>query len=170
MNKNTEFEKEKLRAIQAVFEESVKNNTIENMEAYTDENFSFVSFTDKSFDNFQSFKQQWKVTRTQMIGNGAFETQLNPNPSLVLGDIAICHGNANNSMVDKKGKPYEFSTHWTVVLKCNEGEWKVLRAHNSLDPFANPMLKNGIKKALLWTGLLAFVGGSAIGAAVMAIV
>lgn len=71
-------------------------------------------------------------------------------------------------MVDRKGDLCEFTTHWTVILKRNDGEWKVVRAHNSLDPFANPMLKSSVKKALFWMGLLAFLGGSAVGALVMA--
>ncbi len=151
-----ESSREQLRALQAIFENAVKNNTIEDMREHIDDDFSFVSFTDKSFDNFDAFAKQWKISRDEMIGSGSFTTQLNPEPAHFEGDIAICKGNASNQMLDKKGKAFEYSSNWTVIFKQSEGVWKVLRAHNSLDPFKNPMLVSGVKKYVFKMSAIAF--------------
>lgn len=151
-----ESSREQLRALQVIFEKAVMNNTIEDMREHIDDDFSFVSFTDKSFDNFDAFAKQWKISRDEMIGNGSFTTQLNPDPALFEGDIAICKGNANNQMNDRKGKSFEYGSNWTVIFKQTNGVWKVLRAHNSLDPFKNPMLVSGVKKYVFKMSAIAF--------------
>jgi len=155
-------DREKLRLIQTVFEGAVKNNTIDDLKPYADPEFSFVSFTDRSFSNFDTFSKQWSRTRDEMVGAGSFSTKLDPVPSLFVGDVAVCSGNSLNNMVNNKGVAYEFTSHWTVVFKRRAGEWKILRAHNSLNPFSNPMLKHAVKNTILKTSLLAFILGGAI--------
>lgn len=151
-----ESSRQQLRELQSIFEQAVKNNSIEDMREHVDVDFSFVSFTDKSFDNFDTFAKQWKISRNEMIGSGSFVSQLNPEPAVFEGDIAICKGNASNTMVDKRDKTFEYSSNWTVVFKQTDGVWKVLRAHNSLDPFSNPMLRSGVKKHVFKMSLIAF--------------
>jgi len=153
-------EREKLREIQAVFEAAVENNTIDDLRPYTDTEFSFVSLSDRSFSDFDTFSLQWGLTRKQMVGSGRFTTHLNPQPSLFCGDIAICYGNSENKMLNSKGQIFDFTSHWTVVFRRKDGEWKVLRAHNSLNPFSNPMTKHAVKAMLVKVGVLAFIGGA----------
>jgi len=155
-------EREKLRAIQAIFEKAVANNSIEDMRPYTDPEFSFVSFTDRSFSDFDSFSQQWGRTRQEMVGAGSFSTQLDPEPSVFFDNTAVSYGNSKNNMVDSNGHAYEFTSHWTVVFRRRDGEWKVLRAHNSLNPFTNPMLKRAVKAMLIKYSLIAFVAGGVL--------
>lgn len=154
-----EEDRKKLRAIQAVFEKAVENNSIGDLRPYVDPGFSFVSFTDSEFDSFDAFEQKWSLTRKDMIGSGKFSTQLNPEPTLFLDEVAVCRGNSQNEMIDDKGAIYSFTSHWSVVFKRNDGEWKVLRAHNSLNPFSNPMLKHGVKKMIIKYSVLSFASG-----------
>lgn len=161
-----EEDRQELRAIQAVFEKALANNTIEDILPYAHKDFSFVSFTDRCFKDFASFAKQWKITRQQMLGEkGKFSSQLNPEPSFFYNDLAVCHGSATNQMTDKNGKDFEYTANWTVVCKKEEGEWKIVRAHNSLDPFANPMLVAGVKKKIVQASLAALTVGILIGAA-----
>jgi len=158
-NSNNERDREALLQLQALFEKAVENNSIEDVRAFTHADFSFVSFTDKSFNDFDSFKQQWDITRKQMVGSGRFATQLNPEPTFFMGDIAVARGNASNTMVDNKDIQYDFCSHWTVIFIRDKEEWKVLRVHNSLDPFANPMLVHGVKRKMMTFGLVSFAVG-----------
>jgi len=153
-------ERDKLRELKAIFEKAVENNTIEDMRPYTHPDFSFVSFTDKAFSDFDAFKKQWNITRENMIGSGSFTTSLEPQPTLFIGDIAVASGNATNNLVDTKGKHFTFQNHWTVIFQRAEGEWKVLRAHNSLDPFSNPMLVSGVKDKVTKFSLVSFLSGA----------
>jgi len=152
-------DRDKLRELQTIFENAVKNNTIENIRPFTHPEFSFVSFTDKSFGDFDSFKQQWNFTRKELVGTGSFSTQLNPAPTLFVDDTAIAYGNAKNSLLDARGRNFNFTNNWTVIFKRQDGEWKVLRAHNSIDPFANPMLLSGVKNKVIKYSALSFMGG-----------
>ena len=156
---NNEVDRVQLRNLQALFEKAVEKNNIEEIRRFIHPNFSFVSFTDKIFNDFDSFKQQWDITRKKMIGSGRFSTLLNPETTLFSDGIAIASGNASNSMVDNNGQQFNFSNHWTVIFKRDNDEWKVLRAHNSLDPFGNPMLINAVKKKVMKYSLLSFIGG-----------
>lgn len=160
-------EREALRTIQAIFENAVKNNTIDDLRPYIAPDFSFVSFTDRAFSDFDSFCKQWKITREEMVGNGSFSTALNPNTTLFVDDIAIASGNSENAMVDKTGALFNFESNWTVVFKRIDNQWKVLRAHNSLDPFTNPILKHGVKKILTKYCLLGFLLGASLCALVL---
>jgi ketosteroid isomerase-like protein len=154
-----EQERKQLREIQGIFEHAVEHNDIEQLRAHSDPDFSYVSFSDRAFSDFDAFKQQWQLTRDKMIGAGSFKTQLNPEPSLFIDDIAVCHGNSTNQMVNNAGENFEFSSNWTVIFKRTAGEWKVLRAHNSLNPFSNPMLNQAIKKSTLKLGVGLFAAG-----------
>lgn len=161
---NRDQDREQLRAIQAVFEQAIKNNSIEDIRQHTHKDFSFVSFTDRSFKDFDSFAKQWGVTRQQMLGKkGTFTSQLNPEPTFFYDDIAICHGCASNQMKDSHGKDFVYTSNWTVVCKKEQEDWKVVRAHNSLDPFANPMLVAGVKSRIIGAVITALILGIILG-------
>jgi len=157
-----EKSREELRELQQVFQHAVKNNSIGDMRTHTDKDFSFVSFTDKSFSNFDDFEKQWNISRQKMIGSGSFTTELNPETSLFFDDIAVCKGNANNHMIDAKGESFNYGSNWTVIFKKTDDAWKVLRAHNSLDPFSNPMLLSHVKKSVLKYAVSAFIVGGIV--------
>lgn len=154
-----EKDRSEMKAIQAVFEQAVENNTIDDLRPYVDPEFSFVSFTDTEFNHFDEFREQWSLTRKKMIGSGKFLTWLNPEPTLFFDQIAVCRGNSQNEMINDEGVVYNFTSHWSVIFRRNNGEWKIVRAHNSLNPFSNPMLVHGIKKRIIKYSLLSFFSG-----------
>lgn len=161
---NRDQDREQLRAVQAVFEQELKTNSIEDIREYTHKDFSFVSFTDRSFKDFDSFAKQWGLTRQEMLGqNGTFSSQLDPEPSFFYDDIAICHGCASSQMKDKTGKDFEYTSNWTVICKKEEDEWKVVRAHNSLNPFSNPMLIAGVKSRIIGAVSISLILGIVLG-------
>ncbi len=159
-NDEHKTDREKLRILKGIFEDAVENNSIEDMRPFVHPDFSFVSFTDRSFSDFDAFKKQWEITRKNMVGTGNFSTSLNPEPTLFIDNIAVSYGNADNKLVDKKGNHFEFQNHWTVIFRRVDDEWKVLRAHNSLNPFSNPMLASGVKNKVIKYSLLSFLGGA----------
>jgi len=161
MENHTE-EREKLREIQAIFEKAVSDNSINDLKPHCDPEFSYVSFTDRSFSDFESFSTQWDQTRQTMIGSGSFSTSLDPQPALFVDDIAVCYGNSQNKMCDTKGANFNFTSNWSVIFKRTDGDWKVLRAHNSLNPFSNPMLQHAVKNSLIKYSVMAFFAGAVL--------
>ncbi len=158
-----EADHEALRNIKVVFEEAVNKNQMELIEPYLDKDFSVVTFTDREFNDFDKFKTKWEETREKMLKGGTYTVKLLPIRSQIIGDIAITKGDSENIMITGNGEELKFTAHWTAVCRKTDGEWKILRGHNSLNPFNNPMLKSGVKKLILKGGIGAIAAGIIIG-------
>lgn len=159
---------EALRKMRRAFEEAAAKNDMDLMKPFLATNFSLVTFTDREFTDFEAFKAQWAKTRSAMLGeSGTYRVDLDPEYSVLMGDVALCRGNAKNELVNSKGSRFEFTSHWSVVCRKTDGEWKIVRGHNSLNPFDNPMLRDRVKSILLKAvftalgiGLLLGLGGA----------
>jgi len=139
-----------LRNIRHVAENAINRNDLDMIRPYLAPEFSIVTFTDREFTDFDAFKAQWGKTRRKMLGErGTFKVDLDPELSLIKGDIALCRGNAKNTLMNDSGKVFEFTSHWTATCQKVGGKWLVVRAHNSLDPFHNPILEHAVRSLLL---------------------
>lgn len=158
-----------LRRLRAVFEEAVNRNELDLLKPYLDENFTVVTYTDLEFSDFDVFKAAWQKRRDELLAGGSYTVELEPELSDLRGDIAIARGNSKNVLTTGSGDEYHFSSHWTAVCRKVDGEWKILRAHSSLDPFGNPMLvshvRSHIHKLLAGTSAACLVIGCGIGVA-----
>ena len=86
---------------------------------------------------------------------------------MIKGDIALCRGNAKNTLVNDSGKVFVFTSHWTATCQKIGDKWLILRAHNSLDPFYNPMLENAVRSLILKSVVAAALLGLLLGAAIV---
>ena len=161
-----EAEHETLRGLKAVFEEAVNKNQMELIRPHLDKEFSVVTFTDREFTEFDKFTAQWAKTREQILKGGTYSIKLLPVRSQILGDIAITKGDSENVIVTGDGTEFKFTAHWTAVCRKTDGKWKILRGHNSLDPFGNPMLKSGVKGIVVKGVIIAAGVGCLVGLAV----
>ena len=156
---------EALRRLRDTFQEAAASNDLDRMKPFLATNFSIVTFTDREFLDFDAFKAQWQKTRKAMLGEGgSYRVQLNPEYSVLLGDIALCRGDSSNVIVNASGDTFTFGAHWTVVCQKIDGQWKIVRGHNSLDPFHNPMLEHAVKGMVAKYAAGSFVGGLLLGA------
>lgn len=158
-----EADHEALRQLKAVFEQAVNQNQLDLLKPYMDQGFSVVTYTDKEFTDFEQFKQQWQKTRDRLLGGGTYSIRLLPERSQILGDIAITRGDSENVMVTGRGKTFKFTAHWTAICRKSDGQWKILRGHNSLNPFSNQMLTDGVRKACITASSAALVLGLVLG-------
>jgi len=158
---------EQLRELRKVFEAAVNANDLDKLKPYLADHFSIVTFTDREFTDFTSFKARWQLTRDEMVHGGSYVMDLNPKLSTFIGDVAICSGNAKSRLTTGDGKSFEFTSKWTVICQKQNGQWKVVRGHCSLDPFGNPMLVAGVKKivvrAIAVAGSAGLVAGVVLG-------
>lgn len=153
-----------LRNLRVVFQDAVAQNNMERLRPYLATNFSIVTFTDREFTDFDAFKAQWQKTRAAMLGKrGSYSVDLDPEYSVLMGDIALCRGNSHNTLVNDKGREFKFDAHWSVLCQKQDGQWKIVRGHNSLNPFGNPMLRHGVKMAVVKAAGAAFLIGLAAG-------
>lgn len=158
-----EADHEALRAIRAVAEKAINNNELDLFRPLLADEFSIVTYTDREFSDFDKFKARWQQTRDELLAGGSYTTNLNPELSEIIGEVAIARGHAENVLTTGAGRRYEFTSHWTAVLHKVDGQWKVVRAHSSLSPFDNPMLHAGVQSALWTVGAIAAAAGLLIG-------
>lgn len=156
-------EREKLRALQTIYENAVKTNKMELLKPYLDEDFSFVTMTNKEFTDFDIFVAQWKKTREELLKGGSYEVSLEPDPTRFVGDVAIAKGTSTSDLVTGQGKKFQFSERWTVICQKKSGEWKILKIHSSIDPFKNPFMVDQVKKLVSKAIFIALAIGGLLG-------
>jgi ketosteroid isomerase-like protein len=152
-----------LREFKALFEKAASENQLDLLKPMLHEPFSVVTYTDREFTDFETFKARWQKTRDQIVGNGSYKVTLEPERSLIYGDLAIARGDSANVLVTAAGNEYHFTSHWTAVFRKQNGQWKVVRVHSSLDPFGNPMVVGEAKRRMIQAGVGAGVGGLLVG-------
>jgi len=152
-----------LREYKTLFEKAASENQLDLLKPMLHEPFSVVTYTDREFTDFETFKARWQKTRDQIVGNGSYKVTLEPERSLIYGDLAIARGDSANVLVTAAGNEYHFTSHWTAVFRKQDGKWKVVRVHSSLDPFGNPMVVGEVKRRMMQAGVGAGVGGLLIG-------
>lgn len=160
-----EADKQALRDIKAVFEQAAAENAMERMQPHLHEPFSVVTYTDREFSDFEAFNERWKQTRAEVVGEtGSYQVTLKPEPTLFFGDIAIATGDSDNVLVAASGNEYRFTSHWTAVFRKVDGEWKIVRAHSSLDPFGNPIVVGEATRRVIQIAIATAVIGLLLGA------
>ena len=162
-----EPDREALRELKALFEKSATENNLDPLKPHLHEPFSVVTYTDREFTDFEAFKARWQKTRDEVVGDGgSYKVTLKPEPTEFFGDIAVTRGDSDNELVTASGNKYEFTSHWTVVLRKVDDQWKIVRVHSSIDPFGNPMVVGEVSRKLMQVGIGAAIGGLVIGAAI----
>ena len=152
-----------LREYKALFEKAASENQLDLLRPLLHEPFSVVTYTDREFTDFEAFKGRWQKTRDEIVGNGSYQVTLRPERSLIFGDTAVARGDSDNVLVTSAGNEYRFTSHWTAVFRKQDGQWKIVRVHSSLDPFGNPMVVGEVKRKMLQAGIAAAIGGLLIG-------
>src|SRR3954468_20186169 len=75
-----------LREFKALFEKAASENQLDLLKPMLHEPFSVVTYTDREFTDFETFKARWQKTRDQIVGNGSYKVTLEPERSLIYGD------------------------------------------------------------------------------------
>ena len=154
---------EALRELRRVYEKAANENNLDLLKPYLHEDFSAVMMSNREFRDFDSLKKQWQITRDEIVGDGSYEMRLEPELSTILGDIAIARGDSKNVVVTGSGEELAFDSKWTAVCIKEDGRWKILRGHGSLDPFGNEFVKSTVKALVFKVAAGALIAGLVIG-------
>lgn len=156
-------DREQLRELKAIAEKAMSGeNMIHTLRDHVTDDFTIVTFTSRQFDDFDVFVKEWNTSRQKFLDGGTFEVTMDPKPTVFDGDIATCYGDSTNVMITGDGTRYEFASPWTAVCRKEGDEWKIVRAHSSIDPFGNPVLNANVRRYFWRIGLGAAVGGAAL--------
>ncbi len=153
-----------LRELKTIVENAMSNDDqIHTLEPFVAKDFSIVTFTSRQFDDFDVFNREWNKSRKKFLQGGEFAVSIDPEPTIFCGDIAICRGNSTNTITIGNGTRHVFSSPWSATCRKENGVWKLVRAHSSIDPFSNPVLNSNIRWYLWLVGIIATVVGVLLG-------
>jgi ketosteroid isomerase-like protein len=156
---DAEADHNSLRQIKASYEDAINSGDLDKLAPYLSNDFTAVLATGDSIKGLDQLKQVWQKIRASLGPGGTYNGQLEPDLSDLFGDIAITHGNVHEKVRMSSGKELNFQTTWTAVLHRENGQWKVVRAQATMNPFENEVVEMIYKKTKWSFGL----GGLALG-------
>lgn len=77
------------------------------------------------------------------------------------GNIAIAYGHSVDNFVFATGNEFELTSRWTVTLRKDQADWKVVALHFSVNMFDNPLL-NTAKNNFMAFAIIALILGMLI--------
>jgi len=141
-----EAEHDALRKLKTIYEDAINTGDLDKFAPYLAKDFSAVLATSDEVKNLEELKGFWKNIRQKIGPGGTYAGTLDPDRSQLFGDIAVAHGRANEQVRTSSGQEIRFQTHWTAVFHKEDGQWKVIRAEATMDPFSNPLITEEAKQ------------------------
>jgi ketosteroid isomerase-like protein len=164
---NEEADHEALRGMKAVYEEAVRNNRIEALAPHFHPEFHGVMVTGRAVNSFADVQQFWRDIRGLMGEGGSYATTVNPERSVIVGDLALARGTTADVVTNSSGREYRFTTLWTATLQRDGGSWKIRTLQGTMDPIGNPFVvdiaRGTVVRYASATGLIGLVLGLLLG-------
>jgi ketosteroid isomerase-like protein len=165
-----EAEHQALRDLKALYEQAIKEDRLDLIADYIHPDFHGVMVTSRAVNSLDELRTFWADIHTLMGEGGRYTTTVNPERSVIHGDIALARGTTDDVVVTGDGKEYRFTSQWTAVLQKDAGRWKLRRVHGTMDPIANPFVREFAQRAIIQYGIAAGIGGIALGFGVPAVI
>ena len=155
-----EAEHESLRQLRAVYETAMRDSRPETLAPFLHDDFHGVMVTGRIVRNVGELTKFWSDIKALIGDGGNYSTTLEPERSVIIGDVALARGTSQDVVVTRGGQEFRFTTIWTAVLQKADGQWKVRQMQGTIDPVDNVFIREFTRRALLVTGAVsAVVGG-----------
>ena len=161
--RDEEADHEDFRRLKQVYEQAVNQNQLDLLAPVLHADFFGVMITNEHVRNLEEMKGYWQRIRALMGERGRYTTTLNPERSVIMGDIALARGTSDDLVVTEEGREYRFRPSWSVVLQREGGQWKVLRAQGTMDPAGNEFVRSFVRRAAIQGALIGVVAGLVLG-------
>jgi len=126
-----------------------------------------VMVTGRAVNSLADLKQYWTDIHALIGPGGKYTTTLNPERSVIVGDLALARGTSDDVVVTSGGTEFKFTTLWTAVLQKQDGRWMLRQAQGSVDPVDNIFVRTFTRRALMFTAAVAGVIGLVLGASIV---
>ena len=113
-----EAEHEALRKLKAVYEDAVGNNHIDALSGSFHSDFHGVMVTGRAVNSFADVQQFWRDIRGLIGEGGSYTTTVNPERSVILGDVALARGTTDDVVKTSDGHD---TLHDTLDRDVTEG-------------------------------------------------
>ncbi len=150
-----------LRQLKATYETAVNSGNFAPLETLFDANSSGVTVDNQTFRTFAELKAIYDKFHASFPGV-VYRIELNANPSLLSGDLALSTGTASEYVKTAAGE-FNYTSSFTAVLRRTDTGWKLVRSQVTMDPFRNSVVTFFEHKAKLTYGLLGLGVGALLG-------
>jgi ketosteroid isomerase-like protein len=150
-----------LRQMKATYEAAIRTGDLAPLKPLFTSETSAVMLLGQEIKSFAELEEHWKHVRDLIGAGGTYTTTLNPETSLIYGEVALSRGTSDEHVKSSSGLEFKFTSRWTAVSRRIGSEWKVVRLHGSMDPVNNVFVTTFLQRAKLTYGL----GGVALGLA-----
>jgi len=162
-----EAEHEALRQLRAAYEAAIRDSKPEALAPMLHPDFHAVMVTGRAVNSLADLKQYWTDIHALIGPGGKYTTTLNPERSVIVGDLALARGTSDDVVVTSGGTEFKFTTLWTAVLQKQDGRWMLRQAQGSVDPVDNIFVRTFTRRALMFTAAVAGVIGLVLGASIV---
>jgi ketosteroid isomerase-like protein len=149
---NEEADHEALRRLKTAYEEAVRNNRIDALAGHFHPYFHGVMVTGRAVNSFADVQQYWRDIHGLMGEGGSYTTTLNPERSVILGEVALARGTTDDVVKTSNGNEYRFTTLWTATLQKDGADWKIRSVQGTMDPIANPFVREFARRTIVRVG------------------
>jgi ketosteroid isomerase-like protein len=158
-----EAEHEALRQLKALYEAAIRDNKVEALGPYFSSDIHGVMVTGRVVTSVGELKQYWTDIHALIGEGGSYTTTLNPERSVIVGDVALARGSSDDVVVTSDKQEFRFTSFWTAVLQKQEGRWKLLQVQGTIDPVDNPFVREFRRRSLQLAIPISALGGLVIG-------
>lgn len=161
-----EAEHAAIRQLRALYEQAIRDGTPEKLAPHIASDFRGVMVTGRLVKNVEELQRYWADIQELIGPGGSYTTTLNPELSVILGDIALARGSTDDVVVTGEGREFRFTSLWTATLQKIDGVWKVRQMQGSIDPVDNAFVREFGRRALLPAAGAAGAAGLVVGVGV----
>jgi hypothetical protein len=162
-----EADHESLRKLRPVYEQAIRENRIELIQPHLHSDFHGVMVTGRAVNSFADLQQYWRDIKGLIGEGGTYTTTLTPERSVIVGDLALARGSAEDLVRTDDGKEYRFTTLWHATLQRDGVAWKIRYVQGTMDPIGNPFVREFGRRAVIrmssWALLAGLIAGIAFG-------
>jgi ketosteroid isomerase-like protein len=163
-----EADHEALRRVKTAYEEAIRNNQIDTLAGHFHADFHGVMVTGRPVNSFADIQQFWRDIRGLIGEGGSYTTTVNPERSIILGDLALARGTTDDVVKTSDGHEFRFTTLWTATLQRDGADWKIRSVQGTMDPIVNPFIREFTTRTVVrvasGVGVASLVLGALLGA------
>ncbi len=127
-----------LRQLVHDYEAAIQKGDPSLLQPYLAPGFTGVMVTGEEVNDYAALDAYWKRIQGLLGDGGKYSVKVNiPEQATIAGDIAFAHGTTEDTAVTSDGKEYKFTGFWTAICARQDGGWKIVRIHGSMDAITN---------------------------------
>lgn len=158
-----EEDKQSLRELRAIYEKAIAERDIDALKPHLAHDFTAVMITAEEVKGFAGIVAYWGQVEEFIGDGGTYQVSIDPDDSIIEGNLAIAKGRALEQVKLGSGKELEFTSLWTAIARKEGDAWKLVRIHAAIDPVDNPIIKV-LQRSRQWLiGIGALLVGLVIG-------